>query len=132
MAARDSCPRAAACRVLGRKLRLSESQAIRSLPRRGLHELVEEFDGFRVVSGFFQQGGRRIEILVWIADHYDEAAQQIERAGGVPRREADFGQTEEVGGDQVVALDLAGEEEFENLACRLLVASFGDLAGCVT
>ncbi len=92
------------------------AEAVRRLPRGRLDELVEEFDGFPVMSGLFQQRGCGIEILKWIADHHDQAAQQIERAGRVACGEADFSQAEEVRGNQVVAFDLTRKDEFENLA----------------
>src|ERR1019366_5698948 len=44
---------------------------------------------------------------------------------------ADFSEAEEIGGDEIVAFDLAGEDEFENLARRLLIARFKELAGGV-
>ena len=103
-------------RVFGRKSGFGAAEVVRRLPRRRPDELVEEFDGFAVMSGLFQQRGCGIEVFKWIADHHDQAAQQIERAGRVACGEADFSQAEEVRGNQVVAFDLTRKDEFENLA----------------
>jgi hypothetical protein len=90
-----------AASLSGREFRFGEAQAVRGVPRRGLDELIEELDGLRVVPGFFQQRSGGIEILERITDSHDQAMQQIKGSGCIARREANLGQTKEVGGNEL-------------------------------
>ncbi len=46
----------------------------------------------------------------------------IEGSGGIARGQADLGEAEEVGGDELMFFDLASKDQLKDLARRLLVA----------
>ncbi len=94
--------------------------------------MIEKLDGLCVVPGFFQQRGGGIEILERVPDSHHQAMQQIEGSGGVARSEANLGKSQEVGRHERVLFNLAGKDQFENLARRQLVAGFKQLAGSST
>jgi hypothetical protein len=81
------------------------------------------------VPGFLHQRGGRIEILERIPDGNDQAVQQIKRSGRIAGSEADLCESQEVGRDKSVLFNLAGKDQFEDFARRLLVAGFKQTAG---
>ena len=54
--------------------------------------------------------------------------QQIEGSRRVTRGKANFGEAQEVGGDELMLFDLTGKNEFKNFARGLLVASLKQAA----
>src|SRR5713101_9564901 len=117
-------------RVLRSHPGLREAQAIGSFPGSGLHKLVEEFDGFGTVADFFQERRGGIEVFVRIAYDDDQTAQKLERTGRVAGRDSNLGETQEVGGDELMILDFTSKDKLNDLASRLFVAGVKKLAGC--
>ena len=62
-------------------------------------------------------------ILEWLTDYERHAAQQRKRAGQIVSIETDLRQSEQVGGVQVMLLDLTVEDDLQYLLRRYLVTS---------
>jgi hypothetical protein len=86
--------------------------------------LFEKFDGFGMVAGFFEQRCSGIQILERIANNNDQPPEKFERSRRIAGGEPDFGEAQEVGGDEAVFGNFAGKDKFEDFARGLLVASF--------
>ncbi len=78
---------------------LLEAKAVGRFPRSGFHKLVEEFDGFGRVAGFFEKGRSGIEIFIRIAHDKDQTAEKLDRTRSVTGSDANLGEAQEVGGD---------------------------------